>query len=528
MLRGLFLTGAAIVAVLALIASQWTPPTAPRITAIRQGRNNTVLFLTNSEHGIANVLVATAYTLLERHPEVEVHYASFPSMARKLERISERAREKRPSARRIVYHELPDLSLMAIAMRHGGEATSALPLHPPGHAGVKTIIRNMPSYISPWSGEEHMRLFHKFLDIIDEVDPSIVVLDTSLRPAIHAARNSSRLHAFISPLTPIENFPLEQPYLGWLWKYPVMGSGIAFPIPWAKFLENLYINIQYYYAMLHVSRFTETRKYIASKGLADSVNWYNIRNDDTPYFTQALPGASIPVDVLPQNVTLTGPILLSISPAEEQATALTEWLARAPTVLVSLGSMFVWTESHATIMAQAIADTLAWRSDLQVLWKFMKLPYDAEGTTYGDEFMTPLRPYLENGRLKIESWLEVQPVSLLETGHIVASVHHGGAGCYSEALATGVPQLVLPQWLDHYSFAQLAQNVGVGIWGCPDASPWWTTACLSDAFATVLGNASGDAIRNKAKYFSEIALRDPGQHIAAREIAKLAASGYGS
>ncbi|KAI1753295.1 hypothetical protein F4782DRAFT_497441 [Xylaria castorea] len=46
-----------------------------------------------------------------------------------------------------------------------------------------------------------------------------------------------------------------------------------------------------------------------------------------------------------------------------------------------------------------------------------------------------LRPYLENGRLKIESWSEVPPVSLLETRHIVASVHHGGAGCYSEALA---------------------------------------------------------------------------------------------
>ncbi|KAI0457112.1 hypothetical protein F5B21DRAFT_465701 [Xylaria acuta] len=526
MLRGLFLAGAVTVAALALIASQWTPPTAPRITAIHKGRNNTVLFLTNSEHGLANVLVATAYTLLERHPEIEVHYASFPSMARKLEQISERARQKRPSARSIVYHELPDLSFIATVARQGREVTSVL--HPPGHAGVKTIIRDMPYYTSPWSGEEHMRLFHRFIDIIDEVDPSLVVLDTALRPAIHAARNSSRLHAFISPLTPAENFPLEQPYLGWLWKYPVMGSGIPYPVPWGKLPENIYINMQYYYAMLRMSRFTDVKKYIASKGLTDPVNWFNIRNDDVPYFTQALPGASIPVDVLPQNVTLTGPIILSVSPAEEQAPALTEWLARAPTVLISLGSVFVWMEGHATIMAQAIADTLASRSDLQVLWKFMKVPYDAEGTTYGDEFMAPLRPYLENGRLKMEPWLEVQPVSLLETGHIVASVHHGGAGCYSEALGTGVPQLILPQWLDHYSFAQLARSAGIGIWGCPDASPWWTVACLRDAFITILGGESGDAIRNKAKYFGDIVQRDPGQNIAAREIAKLAGSGYSS
>lgn len=150
-------------AVLAWMASQWTPPTAPRIAAIRPGRNNTVLFLTNSEFGLANVLVATAYALLTRYPEVEVHYASFPSMARTLERISEQARQKQPSARSIVYHKLPDLSFLDIVAMQGRETTSVL--HPPGHAGVKTIIRDMPYYTSPWSGEDHMRLFHKFTGI---------------------------------------------------------------------------------------------------------------------------------------------------------------------------------------------------------------------------------------------------------------------------------------------------------------------------------------------------------------------------
>ncbi|KAI0491062.1 hypothetical protein F4859DRAFT_460186 [Xylaria cf. heliscus] len=346
MLRSISLAGAATIAVLALIANQWTPPAAPRMTTIREGRNNTVLFLTNSEHGLSNALVATAYTLLERHPEVEVHYASFPAMARKLEQVSERARQKRPSARGIVYHELPGLSYIEVVATRGREPISVL--HPPGHAGVKTVIRDMPFYTSPWSGEDHMSLFDKFTDIINEVDPSLVVLDTILRPAIHAVWNSSRLHAFISPLTPVETFPLYQPYFSWLWKYPVMGSGIPYPVPWTKLVENIYINVRYYYAMLKMSHFTDVQKYITSKGITDRVHWFNLRNDDVPFFSQALPGASIPVEVLPQNVTLTGPIILSLSPAEEQAPALTEWLARGPTVLVSLGSLFVWTESHAT------------------------------------------------------------------------------------------------------------------------------------------------------------------------------------
>ncbi|KAJ2989437.1 hypothetical protein NUW58_g3464 [Xylaria curta] len=525
MFRRLFLGGAVSIAVLALIVSQWTPPPAPRFTATRQGRNNTVLFLTSSEHGLSNVLVATAYTLLERHPEVEIHYASFPSMAPKLEQISERARQNQPSARRIVYHELPDLSMVTVVMRDGKAPASLI--HPPGYLGMRRLIQGLPYMNSPWPGEDHITLVQKFTEIIDEVDPSLVVLDIFLRPAIHAARNSSRLHAYVSPLTPIEIFPLEQPYWSCIWKYPVMGSGIPFPVPWSNLLENIYINIQYYYGMFVRSRYSDVQKYLASKGLNDAVFWYNFHNEDVPVFTQALPGASIPVDVVPQSVTLTGPIILSLASAEEKKSELFEWLARAPTVLIALGSLFVWSEAHATAMAQAIADTLLARSDLQVLWKFVKLPYDMKGTTYGDDFMAPLLPFLENGRLKMVPWLDIQPVSLLETGHIVASVHHGGAGCYHEALGTGVPQLILPQWLDLYSFAQLAQNTGIGIWGCPDTSPSWTTDCLRDAFATVLWGEVSNSIQKKAKHFGEIAQSNPGQNIAAREIAKLAASGYG-
>ncbi|KAK5627441.1 hypothetical protein RRF57_003156 [Xylaria bambusicola] len=363
------------------------------------------------------------------------------------------------------------------------------------------------------------------MDVIDEVDPSLVVLEVFLRPAIDAVYNRSRLHAYISPLTPLEHFLLDQPYGSWLWKYPVMGSGIPFPVPWTRLLENIYINLRYYYSLFRMAPQTDKKKNLESKGLVHPISWFNFRNADVPWISQALPGASTPVDVLPQNVTLTGPIILSTETAEEQAPELTKWLARAPTVLISLGTIFIYTEAQATAMAQAIADTLVLRSDLQVLWKFMKAT-DADGTTYDDEFLEPLRPFIESGRLKMESWLDVQPVTLLETGHIILSVHHGGAGCYHEALATGVPQMVLPQWADHFSFAQLTQDIGVGVWGCSDASPFWAAACLRDAFVTVLDSDRSVQIQEKAKYFGEIAKSNPGQYVAAREIAKWAASGY--
>jgi hypothetical protein len=201
-----------------------------------------------------------------------------------------------------------------------------------------------------------------------------------------------------------------------------------------KLPENIYLNIRYFYAMLRMPHYTATQKYLESKGLTEPVSWFNLQSADVPWFTQALPGASTPLDVIPPNVTLVGPIILSPSPAHEQSPALTEWLARGPTVLINLGSVFMWTEGHAAAMAQAVAATQRTRSDLQVLWKFRRAPIDAAGTTYGDEFMAPLHPFLKDGRLKMESWLEVEPTALLETGHIAVSVHHGGAGCYHEAL----------------------------------------------------------------------------------------------
>lgn len=58
-------------------------------------------------------------------------------------------------------------------------------------------------------------------EIIDQVDPSLVLLDIFFRPGLDAARDRKRLHAFVVPNIPVDVFPLHQPFGKWLWKYPV-------------------------------------------------------------------------------------------------------------------------------------------------------------------------------------------------------------------------------------------------------------------------------------------------------------------
>lgn len=169
-----------------------------------------------------------------------------------------------------------------------------------------------------------------------------------------------------------------------------------------------------------------TRQYLKAHGIADAAALP--RPVDRLWISQDMPGASIPLDVIPPNVTSAGPIVLDAAPAAEQDPELAAWLARAPTVLVNLGSLFTYSEQHATTMALAIEELVA-RTDVQVLWKM------AKEDTMPNNYTLPVQRIVEQDRLRVSNWLTVSPASILETGHIVASVHHGGANCYHEAIA---------------------------------------------------------------------------------------------
>jgi hypothetical protein len=79
-------------------------------------------------------------------------------------------------------------------------------VHAPGSCGVDILVQDVQRLISPWTAQQHLALYHESRRLIDEVDPAVVILDTFLRPALDAARDSNRLHAFITPNQLIDNF----------------------------------------------------------------------------------------------------------------------------------------------------------------------------------------------------------------------------------------------------------------------------------------------------------------------------------
>lgn len=215
MYKRILLASSVLIALLAVFFSQGDVSDHPPYL---QGRNKTVLFLVNIEPGLSNAHVATASSLLENNPDIEVHFASFPKLGKKLERISAFARTKTSEARDVFFHELKSPSY-GDAVAAAGKSILNIP-HPPGAAGIAHLCRDMQIWISPWTVEAHMAVYEELTSIIHEVDPAVVVLDTLFRPAIDATRDNNRHHAIITPNTVIDNFLADQPHGSMFWKYP--------------------------------------------------------------------------------------------------------------------------------------------------------------------------------------------------------------------------------------------------------------------------------------------------------------------
>lgn len=213
---------AALVALIAIVVPLLKKE--PQLRQYVSGRNNTVLFLTTEHHGCSNVHLATAQALLEQHPDIEIHWGSFERLANKFPRLSSLAKRRQPDAKDIVFHTLKGVDYVG-AVTKGGlggfdeNGTAAVVSHP-GVAGIKQLVENLQHFIAPWEAEEHFDIYRACGELIDEIDPAVVVLDTIFGPAIEATRSRDRLHAFITPNMVIDNFIGEQPWGGMLWKYP--------------------------------------------------------------------------------------------------------------------------------------------------------------------------------------------------------------------------------------------------------------------------------------------------------------------
>jgi len=218
------------------------------------------------------------------------------------------------------------------------------------------------------------------------------------------------------------------------------GSGFKYPVPWYCIPLNIYINLCLGLGMLLNGRLARTTEEI-EKSLGVKVATVLDFLGRTPENTMLLGCCremDFPVDCIPDKIVPCGPILRPAPPVEAVDPELSAWLGREPTVFVNLGTLSSYSEADAIEMAGALKILLqacpqkSDLADLQVLWKLRK---DGDySTERGSEIYSILGPEIDADRVRITKWVVPEPGAVLESGSVVCSVHHGGAGSYSDAV----------------------------------------------------------------------------------------------
>ncbi|CAG9949088.1 unnamed protein product [Clonostachys rosea f. rosea IK726] len=486
-----------------------TEPAAP----VLPGRNNTALFITTEASGLSNVHLAATTSLLEKHPSVEIHFASFPKLREKLNRISSAAEG---NTRPIEFHELPGLDMTNAVLRQWKNFDYLI--SPPAFRGLKKTLRDYGVISTSWEPEEHYAIYKRLLEIVEEVDPAIIVLDAVFAPAGDLVANVNRRFTFLSPNTANELFAMDQPWGAGFWKYPALASGYPYPVPWNLVPSNIWLQIRMIVGLLTNPRIVAMQKYLKGRGVKNPIQ-PGFGVPGVPAIIATFPEANLPLEVVPDTTRFCGPVVADAATVEEQDPELASWLKQGPTMMVNLGSLVQYSQERASIMVEAIRIVLVSAENSQVLWKFRK------AEKYGDEVFDPVREYISNGRLRVETWLNVDPISLLQTGDIAVSVHHGGAGCFHEAIFAGVPQVILPLWFDLYNAGRTVEYLGIGIWPGQEVTPDWEAESLAKGFLEALTGESSKSLQSKARSLAETARNYGGRHAAANYIADIAAQG---
>ncbi|KAK2609868.1 hypothetical protein N8I77_003343 [Diaporthe amygdali] len=476
-----------------------------------------ILFLCSSDYGQANVILATAYAILATGAPVQLHIGSEKRMESEVQNAIRLADETLPATapHKIHFHAFEGISQFQAMMRPEAGIAQAWELPLPNFANAAKFMRQFSYGAMPWEPAEVADIYSQIVEIIKSVGPDLTVVDPLHVPALTAAFNLGLKWTVLAPNT-IKDFAVPlQPYAAALWKYPVIGSALPYPVPWHQVPMNAGLLMVLAFTMLTDTRMKEAVRLLREKTGKDDLELLTLA--ELGVVKAPPPGVRLlcamsedldyPFSVLPAHVTPCGPIVRPSRRLAEVDPALERWLAKGPTVYVNLGTQFAVKPGEALEFALALRDLLdaaeehaPEKGKLQVLWKLKRKDASDQSSWDGDwkAVYETLSPEISTDRVRITPWVEADPCAVLQSGHIACSVHHGGANSHHEAIAAGVPQVLVPGWIDCYDFGNRVELNGVGVWANKGAAPRWERVELGSALKRVLVSER-EAFREKAR-----------------------------
>ncbi|KAK3295187.1 uncharacterized protein B0H64DRAFT_141427 [Chaetomium fimeti] len=494
-----------------------------------------VLLAVNSEYGQANVFLAVGHALQALDPETQIHFVSFGEISKDVSSASEYSVQSTPSAQPWDFHLLDGPSFMKSVDAH--EATNrlieALEKRPNFSSSLEVISKVM-SLMSPWDGPEFVQVYKSFVRIVDEIQPDLVVVDSLLGPATTACKHLGLKYIIFSPNTLKDFSAAVQPRGAMFWKFPVMGSAFSFPVPWKSIPANVFYCFALIYYSLRDNKSGAVAAHVKQELGAELVTFQTLMASPPPGLKILVSNRAeveYPLKV-PKHLTPCGPVIRPVPAVADVDAELDAWLQRGPTVFISLGTHRNMEEDEALGMAAVITDLLEAAEEhkgdvagvpgkVQVLWKLKRTRLDAAatyGTGPGTKVYAALQAEIESDRVRIVDWVKPQPSAVLQVKTVICSINHGGANSFHDALTSGVPQVVLPGWLDCYDFASRAEFLGVGLWGNKKAMPLTSPRELAPIVINAVLGPKAAPMRTKVQELAALCGETPGVEVAASAI----------
>ncbi|TGO25525.1 hypothetical protein BPAE_0078g00240 [Botrytis paeoniae] len=493
-----------------------------------------ILFLTNSEYGQSNVVFATAYELILNN--VEVHIASFeaPAIAKEVSDIIDYGNFRSPIRTRVDelnagdYGPIPPGSIKAVfhpidspgmveklalvapdqeAMRHGV-----------GFREAWRIYEKIPSVLSSYTPDEYVKGVHSCVEIVEKVNPDGIVVEKLCAQGFDACAILGKKTMSITPNSFKDTLAQAQPNGFALWGLAADCSGYNFPLPWYLIPLNIILMIRLIIIVVTSPNIKAIEAGRKKANIPGQYPFFVPYSKDVHYLLPTGREFDLKLPHIPENVTTCGPLTIPSFPLSQTDPELLKWLEKKPTILINLGSHVYGSKDFNRNIATGIRILISKNSSIQVLWKLKPTsPGPDPGIT---EILAPIA-----SQVKLVPWLKPEPISILRSGHIIASVHHGGANSYYESIETGTPQLVLPCWFDTYDYTEKVEFFGIGVWGSKGCAPGVEGEELGNALIKVTENNS---IKQKAKEMGDLVSKKyGGRRDAARKILELVEGEFG-
>ncbi|KAL6874556.1 family 1 glycosyltransferase [Trichoderma longibrachiatum] len=460
-----------------------------------------VLMITNIERGEINAFLATASALTAANVDLDLHLATFAG-----------AQDVLPKG--ATYHQINGLpmseALQKYFIRTQGHANFPESFtKEPGFVNTQQAIKEATSTAVPYTGPQMVDVYTSIVSIIKDVEPDLIVVDSLMAAGLTACYESGIKFICLGP-TSIKDFAVSsQPRAAALWKFPAPFSGFSYPVQWYHVPLNLYYTFSKARAFKKDNQRKDVQSYLnAHCVIRTQVDLIDNLPQGVKILVSSLPELDFPLKV-PAHIIPCGPVVRTYAPLYKTSPKLAEWLANGKTILVNMGALVKISEGQAVEMARALRvvidrfDQDTEKRRLQVLWKLQKkdkysvfAPDCALTQVLGREFAFD--------RVRVIDWIQPEPLSILQTGDVICSVHHGGAGSFNEAIIAGVPQVVLPAWADNYDYAQRVELLGVGRCGNKTTKPRWTSEELSDEMLEVLVGDNAAVIKEKALHLQQV------------------------